>query len=107
MIKITKNFIVVDGWVWSSEAIAKQPKTKDTALLKFIAMTAQSWTFERLTKAERGRCLDALAETAERGQLFGNFSQRWNILQAVYGAFLAALDYSPIGWREPAEEVNA
>jgi len=37
-------------------------------------------------------------EQAER--LTGNYNQRWEQLQSVYRAFLFALDYKAIGWRE-------
>lgn len=70
---------------------------KEIALTDFIEMTKKSWTYNRLTEKERANCLEALRES----KLKGTFRQRWDILQSVYHGFLIALDYKPIGWREP------
>ena len=71
-------------------------KNKDNALTDYIKLIEKSWTFARLTDKEKDNCIKALRNT----YIFGNYNQRWNILQSVYDAFLYALDYSPIGWRE-------
>lgn len=72
-------------------------KDKEKALQEFIYMTLHSWTYDRMTEREKEKCLEAL----KRAKLRGSFFQRWEILHSVYYGFLLALDYKPIGWREP------
>lgn len=75
-------------------------KNKETARAEFLEMIAESWTWERLTDAERARCRSELTEC----KLFGAWRQRWEMLQSVYSAFLAGCGYEPQGWRETDEE---
>jgi hypothetical protein len=72
-------------------------KNKENAYFDFVEMIKKSWTYGRLTDQERERLFEALS----RAHIFGTWVQRWEILNDVYFAFLTALGYKPIGWREP------
>lgn len=96
----TKNYIDFDGSVYTFENIEKLPDTKENALLQFIGMTCKSWTFNRMTQAEKEKCIDALYFPNEQGMLKGTFRQRWDILNAVYNAYLSGLGYVGGNWRE-------
>ena len=76
-------------------------KNKENAFSEFWEMIQKSWTYARLTADERTRVHEALTDA----KLLGTFRQRFEQLYNVYGAFLLALDYKPIGWRETDPEV--
>ena len=78
-------------------------REKEKALENFIEMIEKSWTYARLTKEERERLGQVFHSTQTRESLNGTYLQRWEILQAIYSAFIMALDYKPIGWREEKE----
>lgn len=96
------SYIDINGYVLSFERVNKLPQTKENALNQFIVMIVRSWTFARLTQAEKENCIHALLRVSDYGALMGNFNQRWKVLQAVYSGFLDALNYSadPVNWRE-------
>ena len=73
---------------------------KEKALDDFIDMIEQSWTYDRLTKEEKERLNGIFNSARVNNSLIGTYKQRWNTLQAVYYAFLMALDYNPLDWRE-------
>lgn len=73
-------------------------KNKESAYTDFIQMIEASWTYGRLTDAERGR----LENTLKYPRLFGSYNQRWETLQALYHAFIMALGYdNNFKWRDP------
>ena len=74
-----------------------------SAYYDFCNMIEKSWTFEKLTEAERGRCWDALHDTA-RAALKGTYKQRFEILHSVYNAFLLGLGYSGWEWRAAKDD---
>ena len=76
-------------------------------LAEFRTMISQSWTFNRLTEAEKRRIMEVLSEnhTQTREALKGTKKHCWEILQAIYSSYLLALDYKPIGWREEIEVI--
>lgn len=74
---------------------------KEKAKDDWYDMIKLSWTYARLTEDERNR----LANTIKFVKLFGSYDQRWEILQSVYFAFLNALDYKSVGWRETDQDV--
>lgn len=80
-------------------------KIKENALYNYKLLIMQSWTYDRLTTKERERLSDTLDWVDKQNILSGNYKQRWDTLNAIYHAFLSALDYSPIGWREEEIEV--
>lgn len=81
---------------------------KEQALPRYLDMIRKSWTWERLTDAERRACTEALQDTA-RAALRGTMQARWEILHAVYAAFLAGTGYNSENWRDPdgGEEAEA
>ena len=75
-------------------------KTKENALILFKRMIENAWTYQRLTSDEQKRLFNYLDSVRVQDSLKGNFKQRWETLNAIYGAFLETLGYQPIGWRE-------
>lgn len=59
----------------------------------------KSWTWEKLTEEEQRRFIDM--DVFDR--IKGNDKTRVEWLNTIYQAFLYALGYKPIGWREEAE----
>lgn len=96
----TNNYADINGFVIVFSDVDKLPRTKENALVHYIAMTCKSWTFAKLTQAEKEKCIDALYFPNEQGMLKGTFRQRWDILNAVYNAYLAGLGYVGVNWRE-------
>lgn len=56
----------------------------------------KSWTWARLTEEERQRFLSM--EVFD--EIKGNDRTRIEWLSTIYNAYLTALGYKPIGWRE-------
>ena len=78
-------------------------KNKELAYNDFVNMIECSWTFGRMTDAERSRCFDSLHAVPSLGLLRGNYDARFDILHAVYRAFLMGLGYDGPAWREAGE----
>jgi len=72
---------------------------KDNALMDYMKMIKESWTWARMTEEERARCTKALCSS----HIKGTWEQRFEQLHDVHRAFLYGLDYKPIGWRETEE----
>lgn len=69
--------------------------------INFINIIEKSWTWARLTNFERSR----INENLTFCKLYGtNKTQVHEILNAIYKAFLDALNYEPIGWRDSKNE---
>lgn len=83
--------------------MGKEYRSKESAFSEYITVIKQSWTWDRLTEQERERCMNAMNWVRDQNILRGNFEARWDILQAVYSAFLDGVGYKPIGWREDSE----
>lgn len=79
-------------------------KNKENALKDYIEMIEQSWTWGRLTEDEQNRFFETINEPRTSDAIKGNYMQRWEIIDMVYYAYIMALGYKPIGWREPEEE---
>ena len=80
-------------------------REKENARRDFVEMIKESWTFARLTETEKTDCIRLLTE--ENGNAVkGSYLQRWEILNAIYYGFLAALGYMarPWAWREEKPE---
>lgn len=75
-------------------------QSKENAIPMFLEMIKESWTYARLTEEERQRFLDTVEWAYGQGYIKGDFQTRYGIMQCIYDAFLAALDYKPTGWRE-------
>lgn len=96
--KIEGNYIhyTEDGYTTVARSFAeidKLPKEKENALIQFAAVIARSWTFARMTPEEQENCLDIFNDMRTGKALRGSWAARWEILNAVYSAFLAGLGY--------------
>lgn len=67
----------------------------------FQNVIKKSWTWEKLTNEERQRFIDMNVFD----KIKGNDQTRIEWLNTIYQSFLAALDFKPIGWREPEIDV--
>ena len=59
----------------------------------------KSWTWEKLTEEEKQRFINM--KVFDR--IKGNDETRIEWLNTIYQAYLTALMYKPIGWREESE----
>lgn len=75
-------------------------KPKEQAQADFIAMTRNSWTFQRMTQKEQEAAIQALLCSE---MLKGSYKQRYSALNAVYRAFLLGIGYDGPQWREQEE----
>lgn len=66
----------------------------------FTEMIKNSWTYEKMTIKEKQRCIKMLNDDRTTKNVKGNYIQRWNILNAIYGAYLSGLNYNGAFWRE-------
>lgn len=66
----------------------------------FQNVIKKSWTWKKLTDEERQRFIDM--DVFDR--IKGNDQTRIEWLNTIYQAFLSALGYIPIGWRESEKE---
>lgn len=80
-------------------------KNKDFVFTDFLEMIKKSWTYKRLTEEEQAKIHCILLDSRTSENIKGSYNQRWNALNALYYAFLIALDYTPTGWREPADNM--
>lgn len=79
--------------------------TKENALYNFIVMTENSWTFNKMTSKEKERLYDVLNDYRTTKALRGTYYERWDVLQAIYGAYLSGLGYTDFNWRSDDESV--
>lgn len=77
-------------------------KDKNEALKDYKKMIVNSWTYERMTKEEKQRLFEMFDNVQTAEALKGSYSQRWEVLQALYNSFLLALGYC-WNWREKNE----
>ena len=85
--------------------IDRLPKEKENALIKFAAIIARSWTFARMTPEEQKNCIAMFEDVRTSKALRGSWSARWDVLNAIYAAFLAGLGYvGGATWREEAKD---
>ena len=75
-------------------------KNKNDALYEFKKMIIESWTYKKMTADEQITLFKIFDDTRTQDALKGNFYQRWEILQAIYGTFLAAIGYTSFNWRD-------
>lgn len=73
---------------------------KENVLMDFKKMITQSWTYNRLTTEERDRLFKCFESIQTREALKGTYKQRWEILQAIYSAFLLGVGYDSFNWRD-------
>lgn len=66
---------------------------------KFIAMIEVSWSYNRMDKKEKKRCIELLKSCRTIDALKYKEDHQWDILQAVYAAYLQGLGYDGPDWR--------
>ena len=82
-------------------------KAKENAAADYMQMNKQSWTYCRLTEAEKKRWNDLFIQYTDSdsdGSIKGTYESRWKQYNALYSAFLAGAGYGGHTWREPNEE---
>ena len=73
-------------------------KNKENAVCEYYEMIKKSWTFNRMTDAEKQR-LDLLFCDAHR-YVSGTYRMRWSQLHGMYFSFLIGIGYdSSCDWR--------
>jgi len=76
------------------------------ALGDYIRTVQKGWTWKRMTETEQTAFIDLILETREQDAIKGDYTTRWTILNALYGAFLDGLGYDGPAWREPEAEAE-
>lgn len=76
---------------------------KEKAFESFMEMTFNSWTYQKMTMEEKKRFIEMMHHVRTQKSLRGNYNQRWDTLQAIYGAYLEGIGYSGWNWREESE----
>lgn len=67
----------------------------------FQNVIKKSWSWEKLTDEERQRFIDMKMFD----KIKGNDQARSEWLNTIYQSFLAALEFTPIGWRESERDI--
>lgn len=87
-------------------------KEKEQAVFDFYGMIKESWTWARLTPAEKYKFEDILIDHTEfkginypSNKITGSYQQRFRAYNVIYRAFLDGLGYDGPAWREPNSEV--
>lgn len=73
---------------------------KENAIKNFVEMIKKSWTYNRMTEKEKTIIVGILYNIRTENATKGTYRQRWEVLQAIYGAYLAGLGYDSPTWRE-------
>lgn len=73
---------------------------KDFVFTDFLEMIKKSWTYDRMTREEKEKIHVILLDCRTTDNIKGTYRQRWEALNAVYFAFLIAIDYNGPDWRE-------
>ena len=63
-------------------------KNKLDAQADWTDMIIKSWTWARLTNAEKNKFGDELVKETTQKAISGTYRQRWEILNALYSMFL-------------------
>lgn len=81
-------------------------ENKENAMVEFEKAIKNAWTYERLNEKERNTFWNKVSIFNRNGHINGSFDQRWRILMAMYGCFLAGVGYDDTpNWRD-AENVS-
>ena len=75
-------------------------KIKENVLIEFKKMVFNSWTFNRMSINKRKKLFETFDNIKIQKALKGTYTQRWDILQAIYTSFLNGLGYTDFNWRE-------
>lgn len=66
---------------------------KEKVIENFNNMIIKSWTYEKLTEAQKKQWKNALDTTPIKKAIKGTYKQRWDILNGIYTAFLYGCGY--------------
>lgn len=79
---------------------------KKQAVYDYMQMICKSWTYNRLTDAEKAQWGKAVEWAQKQGMIRGTYRARWGIMHAIYNSFLHGCGYdNQIDWRERKEAV--
>lgn len=78
----------------------KNRKDPQEAYNDSVEIFERSWTFDRMTEAEKENCRKALRFPVEQDLLKGSYKDRRGTLTAVYHAYLLGIGYTDFNWRE-------
>jgi len=67
--------------------------------IEYCEAIQKSWTFGKMTESERKTCLETLCWANTQGMIKGNYVARYQIMNAIYHAFLMGLGYTDFNWR--------
>ena len=81
-------------------------KDKELAQQEWLDMISKSWTWAKLTVEERAKFVALFAHPCSNVVIKGSYEQRWEACEALYHAFLEALNYDPLHWRESQPTVT-
>lgn len=68
-------------------------KIKENVFVDFYDMIRKSWTYQKLTEKEQNKITYIIFDKRTSEDIKGTYKQRWGALDALYYAFLMALDY--------------
>ena len=78
-----------------------EKRDKAQAVYNYMQMICKSWTYNRLTDAEKAQWDKAVEWAQKQGMIRGTYHARWGIMHAIYNAFLNGCGYDGMNWREP------
>lgn len=68
---------------------------------KFINMIKESWTYNKMTKEEQERCINLFySDIRVKDSIKYIDAHKWDVMQAIYSAYLQGLGYNGFEWRE-------
>lgn len=79
-------------------------KAKENAYSDFAEMISQSWTYAKLSGEEKTQLCRVLNSGIVQDAISGTYKERFQILQAVYEAFLRGCGYNGFMWRSSEAE---
>ena len=79
-------------------------KNKYFVMFDYLEMVKKSWTYERMTKAEKEKLQDLFNGERIKDTIKGTYNQRWETLNAIYYAFLIGIGYNNADWRSGKDE---
>ena len=83
-------------------------RNKENAHSEFFKMISKSWTYGKLTEAEKNNLIRLFTKINSATELKhnncyrlrGTWAQRWEQLNVIYSSFLAGCGYNGGLWRE-------
>lgn len=74
---------------------------KENTVYDYKLMICKSWTYNRLTEEEKAQWENVTEWVQNQGMVKGTYKARWNIMNAIYFAFLRGVGYdNSMNWRE-------